>query len=265
MRGTEISSRGSYARGQSKILQEGAITMATPYNLAVNHDCTKCSHRTDRPFCNLEEKPVAALDAMKFTTVHAKGALLFVEGEDPRSVYVLCSGRVKLTMSSSDGRTLIVRIAEAGEVLGATATVLGKQYEMSAETIEPCQVNVIKKERFLEFLRQFPEASMRLSHQLSENCAAAHRDIRALGLSQTANEKMARLLLDWCENGGVQVQNGIRLKVLLTHEEIAQMIGATRETVTRVISDFKSRKLIEVKGSTMIVGNPPALQGMVTI
>lgn len=239
--------------------------MATPYNLAVNHDCTKCTDRTQRPFCNLETKAVASLDAMKFTTVHAKGALLFVEGEDPRSVYVLCSGRVKLTMSSSDGRTLIVRIAEPGEILGATAAVIGKPYEMSAETIEPCQVNVIKREHFLEFLKQFPEASMRLSHQLSENCAAAHRDIRALGLSQTATEKMARLLLDWCDNGGVTVDKGIRLKVLLTHEEIAQMIGATRETVTRVISDFKSRKLIDVKGSTVMITNPPALQDMVTV
>lgn len=239
--------------------------MATPYNLNVNHDCTKCTVRSERPFCNLEQKAVAALDALKFTTVHAKGALLFVEGENPRSVYILCSGRVKLTMSSSDGRTLIVRIAEAGEVLGATAAVLGKPYELSAETIEPCQVNVIKREHFLEFLKQNPEASMRLSRQLSEDCAAAHRDIRALGLSQTATEKMARLLLDWCDNGGVQVDHGVRLKVLLTHEEIAQMIGATRETVTRVISDFKSRHLIDVKGSTVIVGNPPALQEMVTV
>lgn len=239
--------------------------MATPYNLDVNHDCTKCTNRSERQFCNMEEKAVASLDALKFTTIHPKGALLFVEGEDPRSVYLLCRGRVKLTMSSSDGRTLIVRIAEPGEVLGATAAMLGQPFEMSAETIEPCQVNVIRREHFLEFLKHFPEASMRLARQLSEDCAAAHRDIRALGLSQTASEKMARLLLDWCANGGVRVDKGIRLKVLLTHEEIAQMIGATRETVTRVISDFKSRKLIDVKGSTMIVGNPPALEALVTV
>ena len=239
--------------------------MATPYNLDVTHDCTKCTQRGNRSFCNLEDKAVASLDAMKFTTVHAKGALLFVEGEDPRSVYVLCHGRVKLTMSSSDGRTLIVRIAEPGEILGASAAMLGQPYEMSAETVEPCQVNVIKREHFLEFLRQYPEASMKLARQLSASCAAAHRDIRSLGLSQTATEKMARLLLDWCNNGGVKVDKGIRLKVLLTHEEIAQMIGATRETVTRVISDFKSRKLIDVKGSTMIIGSTPALEALVTV
>lgn len=239
--------------------------MATPYNLDVNHDCTRCTHRSNREFCNLEQKSVEVLDALKFTTVHAKGALLFVEGEDPRNVYILCSGRVKLTMASSDGRTLIVRIAEPGEVLGATAAVLGQAYEMSAETIEPAQVNVIKREHFLEFLKQHPQAAMHLTKQLSANCSAAHKDIRSLGLSQTAQEKMARLLLDWCERGGVASEKGTRLKVLLTHEEIAQMIGATRETVTRVISDFKSRKLIDVKGSTFVIGNMGALEDLVTV
>jgi CRP/FNR family cyclic AMP-dependent transcriptional regulator len=239
--------------------------MATPYNLDVNHDCTKCTNRGTRQFCNLEPKSVAVLDALKFTTVHAKGALLFVEGEDPRNVYILCSGKVKLTMASSDGRTLIVRIAEAGEVLGATAAVLGQPYEMSAETIEPAQVNVIKREHFLEFVKQHPQAAMHLTQQLSANCSAAHKDIRSLGLSQTAQEKMARLLLDWCERGGIASDKGTRLKVLLTHEEIAQMIGATRETVTRVISDFKSRKLIDVKGSTFIVGSLGALEALVTV
>jgi CRP/FNR family transcriptional regulator, cyclic AMP receptor protein len=239
--------------------------MATPYNLDVAHDCTKCKYREERPFCNLDSKSVETLDALKFTTVHAKGALLFVEGEDPRSVYILCNGRVKLTMASSDGRTLIVRIAEPGEVLGSTAAVLNQPYEMSAETIEPAQVNVIKREHFIEFLRQHPEAAMRLTKQISENCSAAHRDIRSLGLSQTAQEKMARLLLDWCARGGQPSDKGMRLKVLLTHEEIAQMIGATRETVTRVISDFKSRHLIDVKGSTFLVGNVSALEQMVTV
>ena len=239
--------------------------MATPYNLDVVHDCTKCQFRGERQFCHLDSKSVETLDALKFTTVHAKGALLFVEGEDPRSVYVLCSGRVKLTMASSDGRTLIVRIAEPGEVLGASAAVLNQPYEVSAETIEPAQVNVIKREHFIEFLRQHPEASMRLTKQISENCSAAHRDIRSLGLSQTAQEKMARLLLDWCARGGQPSEKGMRLKVLLTHEEIAQMIGATRETVTRVISDFKSRRLIDVKGSTVLVGNMGALEQMVTV
>src|SRR5205085_8884852 len=85
----------------------------------------------------------------------------------PRGVFIICSGRVKLTTSSTEGKTLIVKIAEEGEVLGASATILGKTYEVSAETIEPSQVNFIKRDDFLKFLNTSPEACMHTAQQLS--------------------------------------------------------------------------------------------------
>src|ERR1044072_8790607 len=99
------------------------------------------------------------------------------------------------------------------------------------------------------------QSSMHLAMQLSDNCAAAHNDIRALGLAQNTGDKLARLLVNWSERTGTRVANGIRMTVLLKHEEIAQMIGATRETVTRTLSDFRRQKLIEVRGSTFIVAD----------
>jgi CRP/FNR family transcriptional regulator len=236
--------------------------MATPYNLEVQHDCTKCTARKERPFCNLADPAVAELDALTYANVQPRGATLFVEDEEPRGVFILCRGSVKLTMSSSNGRTLIVRTAQAGEVLGVSAVMLNRPYEFTAETLEPSQVNFVRRDQFMQFLARHNEAAMRLAMQLSDNCLAAHHDIRSLGLSQTVTEKLSRLLLDWCATKGTQAPNGTRLSVLHTHEEIAQMIGTTRETVTRVLSDFRSRKLIEMKGSTVIVG--PRLAEMVT-
>ena len=106
---------------------------------------------------------------------------------------------------------------------------------------------------------------MHTAQQLSEKYHSAQRDIRTLGLAQTTGEKLAKLLLDWCDNKSEETPKGIRLKVLLTHEEIAQMIGTTRETVTRLLSDLKRRKIIEVKGSTVLVIRKDELQNMVTI
>src|SRR5213079_2307892 len=106
------------------------------------------------------------LDAIKFTSFYTKGSLLFVEGEMPRGVFILCSGRAKLTTSSSEGKTLIVKIADVGEVLGASATILGKPYEVSAETIEPAQLNFIKRDDFLKFLGTHADACMHTAHQL---------------------------------------------------------------------------------------------------
>ena len=180
-------------------------------------------------------------------------------------MFILCSGRAKLTTSSTEGKTLIVKIAEPGEVLGASATILGKPYEVSAETIEPSQLNFIKREDFLKFLNSHAEACMHTAQQLSEKYHAAQREIRSLGLSQTTSEKLARLLLDWCDRTGEETARGTRIKVLLTHEEIAQMIGTTRETVTRLLSDFKRKKIVDVKGSSLFVTNKPLLEHMVSV
>src|SRR3954467_4083637 len=221
--------------------------MPSPYNLEVEYNCNECSVRAERLFCNMSEPVVRALDGVKFTSLYPKGSLLFVEGEDPRGVFILCSGRAKLTTSSTEGKTLIVKIAEPGEVLGASATILGKPYEVSAETIEPAQLNFIKRDDFLRLLGTNAETCMHTAQQLSEKYHSAQREIRSLGLSQTTSEKLAKLFLDWCVRDGGVAPKGVRLKVLLTHEEIAQMIGTTRETVTRLLSDFKRKKIVEMK------------------
>ena len=239
--------------------------MPSPYNLEVEYNCSECRVRADRLFCNMSIGAVEALDSVKFTGLYPKGSLLFVEGEEPRGIFILCSGRAKLTTSSTEGKTLIVKIAEPGEVLGASATILGKPYEVSAETIEPSQLNFVKRDDFLKYLNTHSEACLHTAQQLSEKYHSAQREIRSLGLSQTTSEKLARLLLDWCNRGGEQTTKGIRLKVLLTHEEIAQMIGTTRETVTRLLSDFKKKKIIDVKGSSLFVLSRPQLEHLVSV
>ncbi|MGH9420153.1 MAG: Crp/Fnr family transcriptional regulator, partial [Thermoanaerobaculia bacterium] len=105
---------------------------------------------------------------------------------------------------------------------------------------------------------------MHTAQQLSQKYQSAQREIRSLGLSQTTSEKLARLLLDWSARSGEPTPRGMRLAVLLTHEEIAQMIGTTRETVTRILSDFKKRKIIEVKGSNIFLTDKKALEGLIS-
>jgi CRP/FNR family transcriptional regulator, cyclic AMP receptor protein len=237
--------------------------MPTPYNLPANHNCTTCATR--RGFCDMGSSSVASLDAIKFTATYPKGSLLFVEGETPRGVYVVCSGKVKLTTCSSEGRTLILRMAERGELLGSSALLLGKPYEMSAETIEPSQINFIRAEEFMSWIQNDRDAMMGVAKQLSGAYYEAQREIRSFGLAQTTTEKLARLMLDWCAHDGEKTERGFRLKVLLTHEEIAQMIGTTRETVTRLLTSLRAKKVIEVKGSTFNVVRVDALEALVTV
>jgi CRP/FNR family cyclic AMP-dependent transcriptional regulator len=240
---------------------EATYAMRIPCGLEVINNGTTRPHREDRLFCNLSPVGVRRLSEITSASSYPKGTTLFVEGQSPRGVFILCAGRVKLSTSSIDGRTLIVRTSEPGEVLGLPATITGTPYELTADVIEPTQANFISRADFLGFLREHSEISLRVAQQLGESYHAAITEMRSIGLSRSAGEKLARFLLDWCVSHG----NGtgeIRAKLTLTHEEIAQMIGASRETVTRLLSAFRKKDVLQIKGSTLII-NKSALQSFI--
>ncbi|HEV2315945.1 MAG TPA: Crp/Fnr family transcriptional regulator [Candidatus Acidoferrales bacterium] len=233
--------------------------MRAPYGLEIIENCLTCPHLQDRVFCNLSPPALQRLSAITSASSYPKGATLFVEGQMARGVFVLCNGRVKLSTSSIDGKTLIVRIADPGEVLGLPATITGKPYELTADAVEPVQANFISRTDFLNFLRDHGEAALRVAQQLGETYHAAIAEMRSIGLAHSAGEKLARFLLDWCASHG-NGKGETSAKLTLTHEEIAQMIGASRETVTRLFTDFKKKQLLQVKGSTLILSNKEALE-----
>jgi CRP/FNR family cyclic AMP-dependent transcriptional regulator len=249
------------SRRPGGILRDGEV-MRAPYGLEIIENCLSCPHRQDRLFCNLSPAAVESLAAITSAAVYPKGATLFVEGQSPRGVFILCSGRVKLSTSSADGRTLILRISESGDVLGLPATITGKPYELTAEVIEPTQANFMTREDFLRFLRDYGEAALRVAQQLGETYHSAVAEMRTIGLSHSASEKLARFLLDLCAEHD-RVEGDIKLTLTLTHEEIAQIIGASRETVTRLFTDFKKKQLVQVKGSTVTIKNKLALENLV--
>jgi CRP/FNR family cyclic AMP-dependent transcriptional regulator len=236
--------------------------MRTPYGLEIIENCLACPHREERLFCNLSEPAVRSLAAITSSAAYPKGATLFVEGQPARGVFILCNGRVKLSTSSADGKTLILRISEPGEVLGLPATVTGKSYELTADIIEPAQANFIARNDFLNFLRENGDAALRVAQQLGETYHLAISEMRTIGLSHSASEKLARFLLEWSAN--CPEENGqVRIKMTLTHEEIAQMIGSSRETVTRLLADFRRKQLVQVVGSTLILRSKADLEAIV--
>jgi CRP/FNR family transcriptional regulator len=202
------------------------------------------------------------LNEIKSTAVYPKSAVLFIEGQQPRGVFVLCAGRVKLSTSSSKGKTLITKLSDAGDVLGLNATISNHPYEVTAEMIEPGQANFIPQDALLRFLREHGEVALRVAEQLSLNYYTAYEEIRTLGLTTSPAEKFAKLLLSWNPEKG-QGNGQAQIKLTLTHEEIAEMIGTTRETVSRLFSDFKKKQLVQVKGSTLVLRNKSALEKMV--
>ncbi len=237
--------------------------MANHPGLPINETCANCKLKGDGFFCQLANTVLRDFDSIKYTSTYPQGAVLFMEKQAPRGVYVICDGQIKLTISSSEGKTLIMRIAKAGEVLGLTATLFGKPYEVTAEVLRPCKVAFVRREDFLPFLAQHPDVYRAVLAQVGAQYQTACEQIRTIGLSTTVTERIAKLLLDWSA-GTSAGKHGAQTKMSLTHEEIAEFVGTTRESVTRTLSDFKRRRLIELHGSTLTIPSVEALEGCVS-
>lgn len=206
------------------------------------------------------------LESLKIANFYPRGSLLFVEGQQPQGVYILCEGRVKLSTCSRDGKVIILQIAEPGEILGLSAAVSDSPYESTAEVLEPCQVGFVRKSEFLDFLRANSDACLSAVRQLSQNYQTAHLQICSLGLSNSVADKLARLFLGWCDSHTETAfaDRSVRLKNSYTHEEIAEMIGTSRETVSRLLKTFKERKLISLKGADLIIHDRRRLESLVS-
>ena len=234
---------------------------ANAYGFERVDSCLKCTWRRKGFFCDLAPAPLKALDAVTFTNVYPEKAVLFSEGESPRGIFVMCRGTAKLSVSSKDGKTLITKIVAPGEVLGLSGSISGHPYKTKAETLEVSQVNFISRVELLHLIETHHQSALNAGRALALECEADTDHIRALELSHSATERLASLILSWCPPDQ-QPCRGCRVPMLMTHEDLSQLIGTSRETVTRILKMFREKKLISIKGSTLTILNCAALEAL---
>ncbi len=191
-----------------------------------------------------------------------KGAVLFTEGHSAHDVYVVCTGRLKISMTSAEGRKLIVRIARPGDLLGIHAALTGQSYEATAEALTPCRIDFISSKDLLALLERQKSFGLSVAVAISKDLTDFLEHARGLLMSISAAEKLAHLLLSLAEQFGRRTTNGITFQTLLTHEEIAQMIGASRETVTRSLNMFTRKRFIRPEEGEVVILNQVALAAL---
>jgi CRP/FNR family transcriptional regulator len=235
--------------------------LKTPYNLEIIESCVGCRACKVGFFCRFSPSVLRSLNAVSHHTIMPPSAVLFVEGQTPRGIYVICSGIVKLSTSSKEGKVLILKQAVAGEVLGLSASISGTNYEMTAETACPCQLNFVSRQDLITLLQNQSEAGVHAAEALSREFQGAYRDIHDLLLARSSSGKLARLLLS-CAPPVVEQRDERPLRPVMTHEEMAQRIGSSRETVTRLLSELKKKKLIRPAGGSLVIRNRTGLQAL---
>lgn len=166
-------------------------------DLQIQHTCGDCGLRTENFFCQLPAAELARFEALKVTKAYPKGTLLFIEGQRPAGIYMLCQGQVKLSTCSSDGKIIILGIAGPGDVLGLSAVIADVECEVTAEVLEICQVNFVPKDAFLNLIKEDPAVCLSAVRQLGSSYQTAHKMICSLGLSESVFVKLGKLLLSW--------------------------------------------------------------------
>lgn len=239
----------------------GKDGMKTPYGLEIIESCMDCKLRQTGFFCGFSPGALKSFSTSSHHSALPAGAILFVEGQTPRGVFVLCSGKVKLSITSREGKVLILKVAEAGDVLGLSSAISGADCEVTAETSMPCRVNFVSRRDLLRLLEEESEMGKRAAQMLSREFQTAFRDVQDLVLARSSAGKLAKLLLS-CTPPHFPVTAEVRLVGAMTHEEMAQRIGASRETVTRLLSELKKKQLIRIDGATLVIRNRTAMEAL---
>ena len=218
----------------------------------VVESCATCKLKRGRILCDLHDPAaLAELDRIKVTRQYKAGDVLMEEGVMPESIQVIHSGRVKLSSSSPEGKKFILNVAEPGEVLGLGSAISGRPAEATAEALEPVEAHVVRRADFIRLMQRHQEVSINAARQLSEVHNRAIQELRLLGLAQSVPQKLALLVLQWMQNAPPEHRNP--LKFSLSHEEVAQILGTARESVSRALSDLRKKKIIAIRGVNLHV------------
>ncbi len=220
--------------------------------------CLDCLQSGKHPFCNLGSTSRAFLESNSISMEYPRGSVLFREGDHGTAIFVLCSGKVKVSATSRDGRTMILRVATSGDVLGMSAAFTGCDYEATAESIEPCRVRVLHLKHLTSMLQQSSDTSMAVARTLAEDYRAAFDEARLIALPASPAGRVARLILDWAAEAQKSLSPTITMS--LTHEEVACMTSTTRETVTRTLGRFRKAKIISTHGVVLTILQRAALE-----
>lgn len=205
-----------------------------------------------------DQRLVQRISELGRKKLYEKRSILFAQGEQSSTILLLLKGSAKLSVTSPDGRALILGFLGPGTVLGLAATILGKTYEATAETVEPTTAISLPRNAFLKLVEESAKTAFEAAELLGEQCFDLLGELRTIGLSGSAQQRLAAFLL------GLRPQSKnaggcIRLPGA-SQEDLAQMVGLSRETASRLLARFKKRGVLDWNRSSLVVRNWGALQ-----
>lgn len=227
--------------------------MATKSKHNFHQSCETCGARHKSIFCNLHIDELTAFNQNKSCMSFKKGQVIFSEGGHPLGLFCINDGKVKIEHSGVDGKEQIVRMAKGGDVLGYRALLSNERYNASAVALDDTDVCFIPKDPFFNVLKTNPGLSLDIIKMLSSELRKAEETITDLA-QKPVRERMAEALLFLKETYGFE-EDGQTINVILSREDIANLVGTATETAIRLLSEFKKDGIVESVGKKLRIAN----------
>ncbi len=203
-------------------------------------------------FSELEDEFLEKIHRISLLRKYGKGRIIFMEGEPGEAFFYVKSGLIKITKLSRDGREHILHILNEGHIF-AEVTLFNKTvYPATAEVLEEAEIGMIKNEELEKVIMENPELSLQLIKYLNRRLEEAHMKIRNLALYDTYG-RTAQALIKLAEDYGKKSSKGIELDLNISRQELANIVGTTRETVIRVLTAFKKEHSIDIDKNTITI------------
>ena len=203
-------------------------------------------------FTALDEAAAVSLRASMDTVKIAKGSILFKEGDDGEHLYVIVDGKLKLGTSSGDGRENLLSILGPGEMFGELSLFDPGPRTSTATAVTDAKLLSLGHEKVIPWLKQNPEVSLQLLTRLSQRLRRTNEAVGDLVFSDVPG-RVAKALIDLGDRFGKTTPEGLLVNHDLTQEELAQLVGASRETVNKALADFAGRGWLKLDGRSVLI------------
>ena len=177
---------------------------------------------------------------------------LYLPGDPSSNVYLLKKGRVKIANTASSGKEVTFDILDPGEIFGELDVLEDAPRSTSAETLDDALICVIPRKDFDQYLAMHPTVMFKLTKLIGLRLEKIQSRVEDL-VFRDVPARLAHLLVELSKTEGVAEKQGIRLKVKLTHQEMANLIGCSRETVSSTLGQFRDEGLLQLDGRTMTI------------
>ena len=190
----------------------------------------------------------SSMDSVKIT----KGSILFAEGDEGDHLYVILEGKLKLGTSSGDGRENLLSILGPGEMFGELSLFDPGPRTSTATAVTDTKLLSLGQEKLIPWLAENPNVSLHLLASLAQRLRRTNEAVGDLVFSDVPG-RVAKALIDLGERFGRQTDEGLFVHHDLTQEELAQLVGASRETVNKALADFAGRNWLKLDGRAVLI------------